>query len=147
MQFVVKRSPCIYLVNKMLKGDPKKGFSILQSLTTHLTSSRNCFKPSGSGHWNLNKDFTLRWNEADQATEPLTLISNTHWAQCLKIDQKVAFNIASEASYLYISSGLKFIKNAKNGQFVDFLKIWSLRSNSVTRRVNFNWTKIGEKCQ
>ncbi len=27
------------------------------------------------------------------------------------------FNIASEASYVYILSGQKFIKNAKNGPF------------------------------
>ena len=38
-------------------------------------------------------------------------------AQCLKIIQKVAFNIASEASYVYILSGQKFIKNAKNSPF------------------------------
>ena len=31
--------------------------------------------------------------------------------QCLKITEKVSLNIASEASYVYIS-----IKNAKNGQ-------------------------------
>ena len=36
-------------------------------------------------------------------------------AQCLKITEKVAFNIASQASYVYILSGQKFIKNAKNG--------------------------------
>ena len=35
--------------------------------------------------------------------------------QCLKIIEKVAFNIASKASYVYILSGQKFIKNAKNG--------------------------------
>ena len=40
-----------------------------------------------------------------------------YYAQCLKITEKVAFNIASEASYGYILSGQKFIKNAKNGQF------------------------------
>ena len=49
---------------------------------------------------------------------------------------KVAFNSASEASYVYILS-----------QFGEFLENWSLRSNSVTRQVNFNQTKIGEKCQ
>ena len=31
--------------------------------------------------------------------------------------------------------------------FGDLLKIWSLRSNNVTRQVNFNMTKIGGKCQ
>ena len=31
--------------------------------------------------------------------------------------EKVSFNIASEASYVYILSGQKFIKNAKNDRF------------------------------
>ena len=38
-------------------------------------------------------------------------------ARCLKITEKVSFNIASEASYVYILSGQKFIKNAKNDRF------------------------------
>ena len=38
--------------------------------------------------------------------------------------KKVSFSIASEASYGYILSGQKFIKNAKKW----FLKTWSLRS-------------------
>ena len=37
--------------------------------------------------------------------------------RCLKITEKVSFNIASEASYTYILSGQKFIENAKNGPF------------------------------
>ena len=40
------------------------------------------------------------------------------FAQCLKITQKVSFKIASEASYVYILSGQKFIKNAEKGQFL-----------------------------
>ena len=36
-----------------------------------------------------------------------------HTAQCLKITEKVAFNNASEVSYVYILSGQKFIKKAK----------------------------------
>ena len=43
-------------------------------------------------------------------------------SQCLKITEKVSFNIASEASYVYILSGQKLIKNAKNGHFGEFLK-------------------------
>ena len=54
--------------------------------------------------------------------------------------EKVSFKIASEASYVYISSGQKVIKNAKIG-------LLSLRSNSVTRQVNFNSTKTGTKIQ
>ena len=42
---------------------------------------------------------------------------NNPYTQCLKITEKVSFNIASEASYAYILSGQKLIKNAKNGPF------------------------------
>ena len=38
-------------------------------------------------------------------------------SQSLKILEKVSFNITSEASYIYILSVQKLIKNAKNGQF------------------------------
>ena len=41
----------------------------------------------------------------------------TSIARCLKITENVSFNIASEASYAYILSGQKLIKNAKNGSF------------------------------
>ena len=39
---------------------------------------------------------------------------------CLKIIKKVSFNIASEASYVYIVSGQSLIKNAKNGPILRF---------------------------
>ena len=52
-------------------------------------------------------------------TTGLIKLSNTP-ELCLKITEKVAFNIASEASY--ILSGQKFIENAKNGQFRIFWK-------------------------
>ena len=35
------------------------------------------------------------------------------------ITEKVSFNLASEASYVYILNGQKLIKNAKNAQFVE----------------------------
>ena len=47
-------------------------------------------------------------------------IENHPKSQCLKIIENVAFNILSEASYIYMFSGQKLIKNAKNGQFSDF---------------------------
>ena len=43
-------------------------------------------------------------------------------ARCLKITEKVLFNFASEASYVYILNGQNFMKNAKNGQFGEFVK-------------------------
>ena len=78
--------------------------------------------------------------------------------------RKVSFNIASEASYVYILSGQKFIENATNGLFwrlksvtrqisfnrtkmpILLLENWSLWSNSVIKQVNFSMTKIVEKC-
>ena len=42
-------------------------------------------------------------------------------AQCLKITEKVALNSANEASFVYILSGQKLVKNAKNGPF---WRIW-----------------------
>ena len=41
----------------------------------------------------------------------------TRGTQWLKITEKVSFNIASEASYVYILNGQKLIKNAKNCPF------------------------------
>ena len=48
--------------------------------------------------------------------------NNVDWlfkarARCLKITEKVSFNIVSEASYVYILNAQKLIKNAKNGPF------------------------------
>ena len=64
-----------------------------------------------------------------------------------KSQKKVSFNIASVASYVYILSGQKLITNTKKDPFGEFLKTWSFRSNSVTRHVSFNRTKIGGKRQ
>ena len=44
-------------------------------------------------------------------------------SQCLKITEIVSFNIASEASYVYLLSGQKFIKKMpKMFQFGEFLE-------------------------
>ena len=49
----------------------------------------------------------------------MMLLIHDLWPQknMSSVTEKVVFNIASEASYVYILSGQKFIKNAKNGQF------------------------------
>ena len=57
--------------------------------------------------------------EYDFATQTLKLkiiqVRKSLFAQCLKITEKVSFNIVSEASYVYILNGQKLIKKAKNG--------------------------------
>ena len=83
--------------------------------------------------------YNLSWEWKDAAKIQTT-------ARCLKITEKVPFNIASEASYVYILSGQKLIKNAKMIHFGEFLKTWSLLSNNVTRHVIFKRTQIGGKC-
>ena len=47
----------------------------------------------------------------------LAIPTGLFYAQCLKITEKVSFNIASKAIYIYILSGRKFIEKIKNGQF------------------------------
>ena len=76
----------------------------------------------------------------DCHSQPFKVINS----RCLKIPKKVSFNIASEASYVYILSSLK---TPKTVNFGECLKTWGLWSNSGTRYVNFNWTKNSEKCQ
>ena len=49
----------------------------------------------------------------------------------MKITGKVAFNIASEASYVYILSGQKLNKNAKNGPFGEFFENLKLAVKTV----------------
>ena len=63
-----------------------------------------------------------RGDEKCVETRNVFQLQKRQTTQCLKITEKVAFNIASEASYVYILSGQKFIKNAKNGQFGEFFK-------------------------
>ena len=53
----------------------------------------------------------------DSDKKDIFLYNNQESSRCLKITEKVSFNIASEASYVYILSGQKLIKNAKNCPF------------------------------
>ena len=79
----------------------------------------------------------LRWLciQSDQMSRPVWQSNETHngdsqiekdsqgRSQCLKITEKVSFNIASVASYVCILSGQKFIKIAINGLLGEFWKI------------------------
>ena len=51
-------------------------------------------------------------------------------ARCLKITEKVSFNIASEASYIYILTGQKLIKNAKKRPIL--ASFWKPKAYSQT---------------
>ena len=81
--------------------------------------------------------------------------------QCLKIFKKISFKIASETSYVYLLSGQKLLKNAKNGQFSKtrglsktvlpdmskligqiWLKLSKLKNSNATFWVNFKHNEI-----
>ena len=63
--------------------------------------------------------------------------------QCLKIAEKIAFNIASAASYVYILDEQKFIKNAKNSQSWRIFKYLTVLPDMSV----LIGQKIGGKCQ
>ena len=64
------------------------------------------------------------WDKESNKKKYATTVMYSQSTKCLKITEKVSFNIASEANYIYILSGQKLIRNAKNGPF------WGLFENS-----------------
>ena len=92
----------------------------------------------------LNETFSVNFEHCD-----VSLIRDlkNFTSQCLKITEKVSFNIASEASYVYILSGQKLIKNAKNGSFWRVFENLKLVVKQCYQTGQFlNRTKIGRKC-
>ena len=64
-----------------------------------------------------------------------------------KITEKVSFNIVSEGSYVYISSGQKFIaKNAKNSQFLRVFENLKLAVKQCYQTGQLSGKKMMEKC-
>ena len=94
---------------------------------THLDLSRNLL--TDDSLMNPPKIFDLRTIErlylSDNFLEKigpefgtfgnLKILALRYFTQYLKITEKVSFNIASEASYIFILSGQNFIRNAKLG--------------------------------
>ena len=65
----------------------------------------------------------------------------------MKITEKVSFNIASEASYVYLLNGQKFIKNAQNGHFGDFLKLEACCQTVLPDRLILKGQKLMENAK
>ena len=63
--------------------------------------------------------------------------------------KKVSFNstLRAKRATFTIWVDKSSLKMPKMVNFGDFLRTWSLQSNSVTRQVTFKRTKIGRKCQ
>ena len=66
---------------------------------------------------------------------------------CLKITKKSHSTLQAKRAMFTFWVDKSSLKMPKMVNFGDFLKTWNLRSNSVTRQVTFNGTKIGEKRQ
>ena len=101
----------------------------LSTLQMHYSS---CFKGK-----NIHTHFNLQIAEFFGKDQYTNMIRNIHNVQ--KSEKSLI-----QHCYVYTFSGQKFIKMPKN---VNFVCIWSLWLNSVTRLVKFNGTKIGKKCQ
>ena len=81
--------------------------------------------------------------------------------QCLKITEKVSFNIASYGATFTFWVDKSSLEMPKKVNFGEFLKTWSFWSNSVTRqdknwwkmpklknsKTTFELTKVHQKCQ
>ena len=65
-------------------------------------------------------------------------------SQCLKITEKVAFNIASEASYVYNLSGQKFIKLPKVVNLANFWQPEDFCQTVLPYRSFSIWQKLME---
>ena len=108
----------------LLRYAKSRWFALLEFwFCTLYWQAAACMNEAGKPSFCTKVQFSLTSDPQVLALQQEKLHANS---QCLKITEKVAFSIASEASYVYILSGQKFIKNAKNGQFGKFLKIWSL---------------------
>ena len=86
------------------------------------------------GHLEIKFHLLLIYNPHPFKIHLLLHIYSTK-TSCLKITEKVSFNIASEASYVYLLNGQKFIKSAKNDRF------WRVFENLE------QWYQTGGKCQ
>ena len=104
--------------------------SVFQGVVGLLIASYNCSEIDVKRPW-LNYFFWPLWlsywnHESWQMVNEEPIISTL--PRCLTITEKVSFNIASEASYLYIFSAQKFIKNARQWSKLVTFGIWSLQS-------------------
>ena len=123
------------------------GFWLKKFLIYTLWNSQ-CLKFTKMSHFQFLCEFCENVNLEKCEFGKLWILEKKMWIlhSVWKSHKKVAFNIASEACYVYILSGQKLIKNAKNGQLWRIFETWNLRSNIVTRQVYFNRIKNGGIC-
>ena len=125
----------------------------------NIQSSASCpsnpsHKMSGTSKIHNRGPPIISMNSVEESASPTKALdhdsdnlskSSTHYhcAQCLKITEKVAFNIASEASYIYIFSGQKLIKNGP------FWRVFENQKFAIKQgyQTGHFLTKINEKCQ
>ena len=106
------------IINPMMnRGRPKKRRSLHQKLKLYGVKMQSfCFQAFSFLNFrnlkNASRDKASNYNWPDMCT-----VLNRMFHSVWKSHKKVSFNIASEASYIYILSGQKFIKNAKDGPF------------------------------
>ena len=108
-------SPC---VKKVIHSVSKSHFSFMQSKRARDIFCSYFWRENSNIRYSyvFSNSVTLLKRKKKSYSRLITAKQNTV-SRCLKITEKVSFNIASEASYVCILSGQKLIKNAKNGPF------------------------------
>ena len=115
-------------------GEIKTCFLVVDSwpteLLTLLRKSKSATFTTFPDVPNQNKKWPKRYNFRI-VLQKVLLYTNP---RCLKITEKVSFNIESEASYVYILSGQKLTKNAKNSNatfWVIFKQCTSVQKSKI----------------
>ena len=103
---------CTFLVNDICRWQMEQHYHRTNKTIGSQPSIDSWFSLVFPLSWHLKKSLVNKLSLALKKVFPFTI-----FAQCLKIPKKVSFDFASEVSYVYILSGQKFIKNAKNGRF------------------------------
>ena len=122
MQCVKSFLKIFSLISKFFAHYKKNVFRTKVCSTVHVACFHSIFqRPFERPEKNLLSKFVL----SNSRKTWLTLGKQGFSTQCLKITEKVSFNIESEASNVYILTVQKLTKNAKNVPFwrvFDYLK-------------------------
>ena len=97
----------------------------------------------------VKKQHKTRWVAVQRrkSWKEMGLPQTSQWHGVWKLQKKSHSILRAKRATFIFWVDKSSLKMSKIVHFGEFLKTWSLRSNSVTRQVSFYRTKIGGKCQ
>ena len=132
------------LQRNVRKGKSNKSY---QSQTSSSGNTRECLHRQYSRQLSGKVTSAVSDNlKKQKANIERWVIYELHMHSVWKSQKKVSLKIASYGATFTFWVDKSSLKMPKKVNFGEFLNTWSLLSNSVTRWVNFNRTKIGGKC-